>query len=113
MKALCIKQPRANLVAAGKTGIEARSWATRHRGDLLIVSSKQPNIAPAGMALAIAELVDCRPMTEQDEAAAGCPKFDGAFAWVLRNVRRVEPFAVLGRRRLFDVELPKGRKRKA
>jgi hypothetical protein len=107
MKALSLKQPWANLVAAGRKTIETRTWRTEYRGPILIVSSQQPRIAPAGFAVALVELADCRPMTPADEPAACCPVYPGAFAWVLRNVRPVVPFRVLGRLRIFDVTIPR------
>lgn len=106
MKALSVKQPWANMIAAGEKTIETRTWATRYRGEILIVSSKTPNIAPAGYALAIAELVDCRPMTTNDQKAACCPIYPKAHSWVLQNIRRVKQFPVKGQRRLFEVEVP-------
>ena len=61
-----------------------------------------------GGAICVANLVDCRPMTEADEDAALCDVDPGAFSWVLEDNRKIEPFAVKGQRRLFDVpyELP-------
>jgi hypothetical protein len=109
MKALSIKQPWANLIASGEKTIETRLWATDYRGPLVIVSSKTPNIHPAGCALAVAELVDCRPMTTADEVAARCGRYPGAYSWVLRNVKRIPIFAVRGKLGLYDVELPETR----
>ena len=106
MKALSIKQPWANMIAAGEKTIETRTWATPYRGQLLVVSSKRPDIPPAGFAVAIADLVDCRPMTKDDEAAACCPIYPNAHAWLLRNIRRIKPFSVRGQLGIFDVELP-------
>jgi hypothetical protein len=112
MKALSIQQPWANMIASGDKSIETRTWKTNHRGPLLIVSSKTPDIAPAGYAIAVAELVDCRPMSVLDEPAARCRKYDGAFAWVLDNVHRIEPFPVRGQPGLFDVEMESERSHK-
>jgi hypothetical protein len=106
MKALSVKQPWANLIAAGDKTIETRKWATDYRGDLLIVSSKTPRIEPAGCALAIVRLVDCRPLTERDEAEACCAWYPDAYAWVLDDVRRLEPFPVTGQLGIYEVELP-------
>jgi len=108
MKALSIKQPWANLIAAGEKTIETRTWATDYRGPILIVSSKTPKIEPAGFALAIADLVDCRPMTRQDESAARCRIYPNAQSWVLRNIRKIHPFPVRGRLGLYDVEISQG-----
>ncbi|QDV62471.1 ASCH domain-containing protein [Crateriforma conspicua] len=104
MKALSIKQPWANMIASGEKTIETRTWKTEHRGKLLIVSSKEPDIAPAGCALAVVELVDCRPMSVLDEAHARCRKYNGAYSWVLENARELKPFSVRGQPGLFEVE---------
>ncbi len=104
MKALSIKQPWANMIASGEKTIETRLWCTNYRGELLIVSSKTPKIEPAGFALAVAKLVDCRPMTKADESEACCPIYDGAFSWVLTNIRKITPFPVKGKLGLYDVE---------
>ena len=106
MKALSIKQPWASLIASGEKTIETRTWPTSHRGPLLIVSSKSPPIEPAGVALAIVDVVDCRPMVQKDEAGACCEIYDGAWAWVLANVRPVDHFPVRGMQGLYDVQLP-------
>lgn len=103
MKALSIKQPWANLIATGQKTIETRLWATEYRGSLLIVSSKKPNIHPAGFALAVAELVDCRPMMASDEKAACCEQYPGAYSWVLRSIQRIPIFAVRGKLGLYEV----------
>jgi len=104
MKALSVKQPWANIIASGEKTIETRTWATEYRGLLLIVSSKTPRIEPAGYALAVAKLVECRPMIKHDEEEACCGLYTGAYAWVLTNIRRIKPFAVRGRLGLYDVD---------
>jgi len=104
--AISVKQPWANMIASGEKTIETRTWATAYRGDLLIVSSKKPRIAPAGCVVAIAELTDCRPMTLADEHAARCPVYPRSYAWVLRNIRALRPFPVRGQLGLYEVEIP-------
>lgn len=106
MKALSVRQPWANMIASGKKTIETRKWPTEYRGDLLIVSSKTPPIPPAGYALAVVRLADCRPMTRADEEAACCPGYPNAYAWVLEDVRAIQPFPVRGRLGIYDVEMP-------
>jgi hypothetical protein len=106
VKALSVKQPWANLIASGEKTIETRVWATDYRGDILIVSSKRPRIEPAGCAVAVVELTDCRAMTLSDEVAAKCPIYDDAVAWVLRNIRAIEPFPVRGQLGLFEIDVP-------
>jgi hypothetical protein len=106
MKAISIQQPWANMIAAGEKTIETRTWATEFRGEILIVSSRKPDIPPAGYALAVATLVDCRPMSVLDEPAAQCRKTPKAVAWVLENVRRIKvPFPVQGELGVFDVDV--------
>jgi hypothetical protein len=105
VKGISLKQPWANLIASGEKTIETRTWSTNYRGPLLIVSTKSPPIAPAGFALALADLVDCRPMEGKDEAAARCKRYDGAYAFVLANVRPIVPLPVRGARRIFDVDI--------
>jgi hypothetical protein len=107
MKALSVKQPWANIIASGQKTIETRLWATDHRGELLIVSSKKPKIEPAGFAVAVAKLVDCRPMTLADEMAAMCNIYQNAFAWVLEDIRALQPFPVSGQLGVFDIDVPK------
>ncbi len=105
MKALSIKQPWANMIASGEKTIETRTWCTDYRGPLLIVSSKTPRIEPAGYALAVAKLIDCRPMTKDDEEEACCEIYPSAHAWVLTNIRRIDPFPIRGKLGLYDVNV--------
>lgn len=106
MKAISLKQPYANLIASDKKTIETRSWSTKYRGDLLICSSQNPKIEPAGYALCIVELFDIRPMTKKDEKEA-CYKFDPKlYAWLIRNLRPIKPFPVKGQLNIYEVNLP-------
>jgi len=105
MKAISVKQPWASMIAAGEKTVETRRWATGYRGPIAIVSCKKPPIVPAGCVLAVADLVDCRPMCKKDEAAARCAVYPGAYAWVLRNIRSIEPFPVRGRLGLYEVDV--------
>lgn len=107
-KALSLKQPWANMIASGEKTIETRKWPTDYRGPLLIVSSKSPNIPPAGYALALATLIDCRPMTRSDEVAARCAVYPGAYAWILEEIRRVKPFPVKGQLGIYEVQIEDG-----
>jgi len=107
MKALSVHQPWASQIAAGSKTIETRTWPTSYRGDLLIVSTMSPKImgCPLGQALCIVRLVDSRPMTLDDELAARCRWFNGAFAWVLDDLRPIVPFRVKGQLGIYDVPL--------
>jgi hypothetical protein len=105
MRALSIKQPWANMIASGEKSIETRTWATEYRGELLLVSSKTPKIEPAGCAVAVAQLIDCRPMTKRDEGLARCSAYRGAFSWVLADVWAIEPFPVKGSLGIYHVSV--------
>lgn len=109
MKAISLHQPWASLIAQGKKTIETRRWPTSFRGDLLICSTrKPPRIAlPCGMALCIVEVFDCVPMQRSHESQACCEWYAGAWAWLLRNIRPIQPFAVRGSQGFYEVELPK------
>jgi len=103
IKAISVKQPWANTIATGKKTIETRTWKTSYRGPILIVSSRKPAIEPAGCALAIADLVDCRPMVKADERKACIGLYSGAYSWILENIRSVTPFPVKGSLGIYDV----------
>lgn len=103
-RALSVKEPWASLIREGKKTIETRTWNTKYRGDVLIVASKRPKSFYAGNALAIAELIDCRPMTDVDVSRACCLVYDRAWSWVLQNVRPIKPFSVKGQLGLYTVQ---------
>lgn len=122
MKALSVKQPWAWLIASGRKTIETRTWPTNYRGPILIVSSKKmmtrddfkefrlaftdcPVTMWYGFAVCKANLVDCRPMTKEDENKAGCEIYDGAYSWVLEDVEPIKPFAVKGQLGIYEVEV--------
>lgn len=116
MKALSLIQPYASLIAVGKKTIETRTWSTKYRGKLLIVSSKKPvdkkvpymgllNLGlPFGMALAIVDLVDCRHMKPGDAKKARYPYRPELYAWELSNIKKIKPFPVKGQLKLFEVD---------
>lgn len=108
MKAISVKQPWASMIAQGKKTIETRTWTTKHRGEILIVASKAPEIdgLPVGLALCVAEIIDCRPMIKPDESCACCKKYDDVFSWILKNIKPVIPFPVQGRLGLYQVDTP-------
>lgn len=116
MMALNIKPLWAWAIANGHKTIETRTWSVTYRGDILIVASVAPDksmmeylskIPPCqieyGKAIAIARLVECRPMTEADEEAAMCDVYPGAYSWELKNIRRIEPFFVTGQLGLYAI----------
>lgn len=137
MKALSIRQPWASMIAHGLKKIETRTWQTNYRGDLLICAGAKPddwliqrpatvhpirgvwcdarepgdedfeNFYPFGQAIAIAELHSIEPMTREHELDACCEIYPGAFAWHLRNILPIKPFAVKGQLSLFEVDFKK------
>lgn len=82
MKALSVQQPWAQLLLNGDKTIEVRSWATKHRGELLICASAAPKdvfFKPkgsealqlyAGAIIGIVNVIDCRLMVEADNDAS-------------------------------------------
>jgi len=117
MKALSVQQPWAALLLDGIKTIEVRSWATKHRGPLLICASAMPKnvffkfndggteLLPAGAIIGIVDLIDCRPMVEADanEGGAACDFSPGAFAWVVKRVTWCKPDPLKGALSLFNV----------
>jgi len=107
IKAVSLHQPFASLIAQGEKTIETRKWRILHRGDLLIVSTQRPKLTGflCGYALCIVDVYDCRKMTKDDESAACCKIYDGAWAWLLRNIRKIEPFHCRGAQGVYQVEV--------
>jgi len=112
MKGLTIYQPWANLIADGIKTIETRSWATTYRGELLIHAGKSTKFWEGdddmsyGAILAVVDLVTIVPAVDAlDLHPDQCLYGDfspGRWAWMLRNVRKVDPpLPVRGRRGLW------------
>ena len=107
MKALSVKQPWASMIARREKTIETRTWRTFYRGPILIVASRSPIIKglPTGVAVCRCDLINVRPMKKEDEAAARCEFYDGAYAWVLSGVQLTLQFMVRGKPGLYDVDV--------
>jgi hypothetical protein len=130
MKAISIHQPWAwAILHAGKT-VENRTWATSHRGPLLIHASKTRTsfdreaqhdwLAAYGIALprweelavgailGVVDLIACRSAAEVEPS----PWVEGPVCWVLKDPRPfLDPVAFRGVQGLFDVpadRLPAG-----
>jgi hypothetical protein len=100
MKTLSIRSPWWEKILSGEKTIETRTWKTNYRGDFLICATK-----PYGQAVAIAELVDCRPMQPEDWSKACCREYPNAWAFVFKNVRIIKPFTVRGKLSFFEVNI--------
>lgn len=107
IKAISLHQPWASMIQQGSKTIETRTWPTKHRGDLLICSTLNPEIIgfKCGYALCVVNLVNCRKMILTDEAGARVPWRDDLYAWVLTEIREIETFRVRGHQGLYEVEV--------
>ena len=136
MKAISLQNPWAQLVVSGFKTVEAKTWTTDYRGELLICSKarsdkslekavldvieeetdlafEQSEFFVNGAVLGKVQLVDIRPLTEDDleESWMDPAELEVAetplYAWVFDNAEPIaEPIEVKGKPRLFDVELP-------
>lgn len=115
LKALSVRQPWASYIACGLKSIEVRNRPWKYRGKLVICATKRPVITlegfdhslPRGKALAVVDLVDCRPLRQEDAKAAGLGRLSlrdclGQWAWVLNNAQEVEPVLVRGQLQPWD-----------
>lgn len=127
IKAISLWEPWASAMALGLKCNETRGWPTNHRGDLLICAAQRRMeadelrvyhewvrpfagdgyVIPYGCAVAVVELHDCvatsRIATTAREFALGNYEH-GRFAWVTKNLRRLQPpVAIKGRQGFFDV----------
>lgn len=119
---VAVLQPFASLIAWGIIDLSVTNFFVKYRGPLLIVSDTEvfegpslvkptaleyynanAEIMPRGVALAVVDLVDCRKMTSDDEAAALVPFLNGLYSWSMKNPRLVEPFEVEIGRGLFHI----------
>lgn len=114
MKALSLKNPWAGWVCTGQKTIETRTWTTNYRGDILICCSQRidrrvpkgkyaPECYIKGKAICVVELYDIVKMEMKHEMKAGCFIYPGAYAWLLRNIRKINPVPIKGQLNLFEV----------
>lgn len=125
MKALSWKQPYADLMLYGKIETRRRYTNVRgvvlicatkkpySLIDELNISGKEqfdritdrfkmgktsPLLSPLlnGNAIAVGELVDCRPMNPEDEDKCFVMYHPDLFCWVFENVKKIQPFPFKG-----------------
>lgn len=125
-RALSVKQPYADHImtpdASHPSGcfknIEVRTMPTSYRGDLVIASSRYPQLEghKDGVALGIVELYDVKPVsefTDEDwERTRIDPNFRECFkhgyGWLLRNPRPVENIPIHGMLGIYYLVTDKG-----
>jgi hypothetical protein len=131
LKTLSIRHPWIDLILAGLKTIEVRSWATGHRGYILLHAGAtlgrleraayewlrrdhdiglEPPATPRSGIVGAAEVVEVRRLGRDDlRAPFVSAESIGEFAWVLRDVRPINLVPCPGRLGLFrppaDVEL--------
>ena len=73
---------------------------------MICASSRRTPGCIAGHALAVAKLTDIVSFTEAHLAAACMDEMPDkpSYAWILDDIRAIEPFPVKGRLNLFEVE---------
>jgi hypothetical protein len=118
MRALSVKQPWADLIAAGEKTVEVRTWPTNYRGEIVIHASSRPAAGmaeeatgmPLGALVCTVEIIDCRPLEMGDVDAALLPEdwqpneCKGMFAWVLQNPREVVEVPMKGKPNLWNID---------
>lgn len=138
VRALTIRQPYASLMLPPHAKVETRSWQTHYRGWVLICAAKAIttpwvmaeisgdhqasriiDAVPidkdslhkrAGMAIGIGQLVDCRPMTDDDADAAFVQYKPGYWCHVFRDVKPIHPFPYTGQLGYTEIHAPTKRK---
>lgn len=126
-RAISVRQPFANYIACGEKTIEFRSWTTRYRGPLVIVSSAKPSddpeyqaawkemrhVAPLGVTIALVDLITIVPFKRQHRELAmlyGVPMTQlVGFAWILRDVQPLQPQPISGKLSIFTIGAEKVR----
>lgn len=115
-RGLTVCQPYAHLIAIGEKPIENRVWTTTYRGPVFVHAglsrawldpgdlARFP-VLDFGAVVAIADLVDCVPVSQLPVALRGHEHAHGPVCWVLERVVRLErPLPMKGARGLWYPE---------
>jgi hypothetical protein len=135
VKAISLWQPWASLIAVGVKKIETRHWHTPYKGPIAIHAAKKlekhfgDELAelcedefgghwmvdlPRGAFVATANLVACEPMLYDyfiEDSYPGRNEFicgnwqKGRFAWLLDDIRAIDPVPFRGLQGLFNASL--------
>ncbi|AFM54843.1 hypothetical protein B620_gp65 [Croceibacter phage P2559S] len=111
-KALTVKNPYAEWIAQGVKTIEVRSRSTKHRGELVICSSQQPEIQgmQSGCMLCLVNLYDVKPLeklTPQEWELTKIPVAERkgltGFGWMLKDPVRIVEYPVKGQLGIWNL----------
>ena len=128
MKAITIWQPYSAAIKIGLKHYETRSWATKHRGQIVIHSSgKKPTAREKcliekyripekeleyGVPIMICEIVECIKITKDFIKKQSKTEIDfgnwqvGNYAWKLRIIKKLTGCSkVSGKQGLWNIEL--------
>jgi hypothetical protein len=114
--ALSIVHPAATKIATGQKTLEIRSWKppTVPLLNLLIVENhrrldRDGDVDPEGMAVALIDIIEVRDWKEEEARRDGNTFAAGYFAWVIANVRPIQPpFRAQAERMIYRVTAPDG-----
>ena len=108
MKALSVKNPYATQILQGIKKYEYRTWNTKHRGQLLICSSKLPQIEDmiSGQALCVVDLKNVYEITKDNYTEYGKAEAPEGrlYAWEIEVIKKIHPFPVKGKLSFFEVD---------
>lgn len=108
MRVISIRQPFASLIACGEKTIELRSWPTKYRGPILVISGAKPwkpkweSPEPLGKTICLVELFECRLANKKDADAACFEPPKNWFSWILKNPQPVKNIPIKGRLGLYS-----------
>lgn len=115
MKALSVRQPWADAIAAGQKWCEFRSRPTHYRGDLVICASKfdegyvvdiggKEKPLPLGVMLCVVKIIDSRSTTDEDADQPGYDGNEGYYSWVFDDhIDILVPKPVKGMVNFFNI----------
>lgn len=110
MKALSIHPSYAAGIFSGIKTVECRTWRTDYRGDIVICSTaKKIKHTIPGHALCVAKLADIVPFTRKHLKPAMMVSSEyrpGLYAWLLEDIRIIEPVPVKGKLSLWTYDGP-------
>lgn len=110
MKAISIKQPMVDRLFWDDDNVVFRSEDTEYRGELLICSSAKRKVEDCicGYALYVMDLIDVIAVTSENFSEwhlCEPPDHDNTvYAWVLDNLRLVDPFPAIEAPGVYDVD---------